>query len=82
MQHFPALPWPLRQVLGLRAYVLDRAAIAWAGARESVAHVPYAFAERAEIPEIFCEDGFHPSAMGYERWSAALAAAAAALLRR
>ena len=81
MQHFPALPSPLRQVLGFRAYVLDRAAIAWAGARQAVAHVPYRFAERAEIPEIFCSDGFHPSALGYQRWGAALAAAAAALLR-
>jgi len=82
MQHFPALPSPLRQVLGLRASVLDRAAIRWAAARPAVAHVPYPSAERREIPEIFCSDGFHPSAMGYERWSAPLAGAAAALLQR
>jgi lysophospholipase L1-like esterase len=82
MQHFPALPSPLRQVLGFRAYVLDRAAIAWAGTREAVAHVPHGYAEQAEIPEIFCSDGFHPSALGYERWGAVLAAAGAALLRR
>lgn len=80
MQHFPALPSPLRQVLGFRAFVLDRAAIEWAGAREAVAHVPHAYAEHAEIPDIFCSDGFHPSSLGYERWGAALAAAAAALL--
>jgi lysophospholipase L1-like esterase len=80
MQHFPALPSPLRQVLGFRADVLDRAAIAWAGARDAVAHVPHAYAEQAEIPEIFCSDGFHPSSLGYQRWGAALAAAAAALL--
>ena len=72
MQHFPALPSPLRQVLGFRAYVLDRAAIAWAAARASVAHVPYAFADPAEIPEIFCEDGFHLFRHGLRRWSAAL----------
>ena len=30
------------------------------GARVAVAHVPHAFADHAEIPEIFCEDGFHP----------------------
>ena len=81
MQHFPALVSPLRQVLGLRASVLDRAAIAWAKSRPAVSHVPYPFATPAEIPEIFCADGFHPSVMGYQRWSAALAAAAAALLR-
>ena len=81
MQHFPAFPSPLRHVLGLRASVLDRAAIRWARDRRAVAHVPYPSAERREIPEIFCSDGFHPSAMGYERWSGALAAAAATLLR-
>jgi lysophospholipase L1-like esterase len=81
MQHFPAFPSPLRHVLGLRAHVLDRAAIRWAGERPRVAHVPYPHSERKEIPDIFCSDGFHPSAMGYERWSAALAAAAATLLR-
>jgi lysophospholipase L1-like esterase len=81
MQHFPALPSPLRQVLGLRAYVLDRVAIRWAKERPAVVHVPHPSAERMEIPQIFCSDGFHPSAMGYERWSAALAAAAATLLR-
>jgi lysophospholipase L1-like esterase len=80
MQHFPALSSPLRQVLGLRALVLDRAAMAWARARPAVVHVPYPAAEHTEIPEIFCSDGFHPSAMGYERWGAALAAAAATLL--
>jgi lysophospholipase L1-like esterase len=81
MQHFPALPSPLRQVLGLRAYVLDLVAIRWAKERPAVVHVPHPSAERSEIPQIFCPDGFHPSAMGYERWSAALAAAAATLLR-
>jgi lysophospholipase L1-like esterase len=76
MQHFPALPWPLRQVLGLRAHILDRAAMEWARARPLVVHVPFPLAERAEIPEMFCSDGFHPSADGYARWSAALAEAA------
>jgi lysophospholipase L1-like esterase len=82
MQHFPALVSPLRQVLGFRAHVLDQAAMAWAESRPGVFHVPYPFAEPAEIPEIFCSDGFHPSAFGYERWSAALATAAARLLER
>jgi lysophospholipase L1-like esterase len=81
MQHFSAFPWPLRQVLGLRAHILDRAAIEWARTRSSVVHVPFPVAERSQIPEIFCSDGFHPSAKGYARWSAALAEAAATLVR-
>ena len=79
MQHFPALPAPLRHVLGLRASVLDRAAVAWASAKPAVAHVPHPRGPGAKV-DIFCADGFHPSALGYAQWGAALAAAAAAIL--
>ena len=61
-----ALPSPLRQVLGLRAYVLDLVAIRWAKERPAVVHVPHPSAERSEIPQIFCPDGFHPSAADIE----------------
>jgi hypothetical protein len=44
-------------------------------------HVPFPVTERTQIPEIFCSDGFHPSAKGYEWWSAALAEAATPLVR-
>lgn len=80
MQYFPAIPPPLRQALGLRSHLLDRAAVKWARARRAVAHVPHPRAPHADVSEAFCSDGFHPSAIGYEHWGAALASAAAALL--
>ena len=82
MQHFPALPAPLRYVLGLRAYMLDRAAAAWAQACGGVVHVPNAPVLRGDAPDLFAADGFHPSAMGYERWGTTLAEAAAKALER
>lgn len=33
-------------------------------------------------PELFCPDGFHPSALGYDVWAERMAAPVAALLRR
>jgi lysophospholipase L1-like esterase len=81
MQVFPAFPAPLRHVLGLRARVLDRAAVRWAGGQVAVTHVPHPGTAPSDVPEMFCEDRFHPSALGYARWGAALAAAASDILR-
>ena len=76
MQILPAFPVLLRHVLGLRARVLDRAAIRWAAGHPAVTHVPHPGTAPADVPEMFCEDRFHPSAMGYARWAEALADAA------
>ena len=81
MQIFPAFPAPLRHVLGLRARVLDRAAVRWAGGHAGVTHVPHLATPAADVPEMFCADRFHPSVLGYARWGAALAAAASDILR-
>ena len=81
MQVFPAFPVPLRHVLGLRARVLDRAAVRWAARHAAVAHVPQLANAPADVRAMFCEDRFHPSALGYARWGAALAAAASDILR-
>jgi lysophospholipase L1-like esterase len=81
MQLFPALPSPLRHMLGLRASVLDRAAIRWARANVAVAHVPHPRVPHVQVSDVFCADGFHPSALGYSQWGAALAAAASDILR-
>lgn len=81
MQIFPAFPVPLRYMLGLRAHVLDRAAIRWAGGHTAVTHVPHFSAAPADVPLMFCADRFHPSALGYSQWGAALAAAASDILR-
>lgn len=73
MARFPALPPVLREVLGLRARMMDaalRAALAgvpdatWCGGFDGIG------------PEMFCEDRFHPGPSGYAAWGAALAEAA------
>ena len=81
LQIFPAFPAPLRHVLGLRARVLDRAAVRWAGRHAGVTHGPPLTTAPADVPAMFCADRFHPSAAGYARWGAALAAAASDILQ-
>lgn len=70
MQYFPALPQPLRRVLGLRARQLDRASVNLAEVLPRVIHVPSDFELNREF---FCEDGFHPSELGYAQWGTTLA---------
>jgi lysophospholipase L1-like esterase len=77
---FPALPQPLRGVLGLRAAVLDRAAARLAAEMDGVRHVSVPLPPGA-VDDFFCADRFHPSPSGYARWGAALGGAAAAALR-
>lgn len=74
MQYFPALPQPLRWILGLRARMLDGAARRLAQQMECVVHVPFSMDPRAT--ELFCADGFHPSVKGYAVWAGQLAEAA------
>ncbi|GGQ03100.1 SGNH/GDSL hydrolase family protein [Streptosporangium pseudovulgare] len=70
---FPALPQPLRAVLGLRARALDHVMRDVARGAEGVVHAT------AEVPietaGFFASDGFHPSATGYRHWAEALACA-------
>lgn len=73
MQHFPALPQPLRSVLGLWARLLDQAACALAGRLPQVVHVPFTIAPDAK--GFYCIDGFHPSVNGYAAWAEQLASA-------
>jgi lysophospholipase L1-like esterase len=70
---FPALPQPLRGLLGWRARRLDRAARAYAGTDATVTYLPMQVesADRA----LFADDGFHPSAQGAALWARALVAA-------
>ncbi|MGV9326872.1 SGNH/GDSL hydrolase family protein [Streptosporangium sandarakinum] len=67
---FPALPQPLRAVLGLRARALDHVMRDVARDAEGVVHAT------AEVPietaGFFASDGFHPSATGYRYWAEAL----------
>lgn len=72
MGEFPALPAPLRTVLGVRARILDRAAARLAHQLPNVRHAP--LPGRLEH-DFFCHDGLHPSPAGYRAWAEYLAAA-------
>ncbi|HEX8246464.1 MAG TPA: SGNH/GDSL hydrolase family protein, partial [Longimicrobium sp.] len=77
MQCFPALPQPLRAVLGARARRLDAALARVPGRIAAAAHVPM----RTDLAaHFFCADGFHPSEEGYAVWGERLAAEVARLL--
>ncbi|HET6762636.1 MAG TPA: SGNH/GDSL hydrolase family protein [Longimicrobiaceae bacterium] len=81
MGRFPALPQPLRGVLGLRASMLDAAAATLAAEVPGLAHVPMPLDPAAPVGQFFCADGFHPGPHGYAVWGATLARHAAGLLR-
>ncbi|QMV62270.1 SGNH/GDSL hydrolase family protein [Pseudomonas berkeleyensis] len=69
LQHFRALPWLLRQLLGWRASLLDRELRAVA--REQQAQ--YCELGLAFEAHYLAEDGYHPSALGYRVWAQGLA---------
>lgn len=69
---FPALPRPLRTVLGSRAAAIDEALGEWIRSRPQIIHLP--FNEPAN-PEDFAEDGYHPNVDGIRRWAGHLATA-------
>ena len=71
---FPALPQPLRAVLGWHARALDRQLRRLAAQRLGVLHVP---GEPLVGEGLFAADAFHPSAHTYARWAAHLADAIA-----
>jgi len=71
MHAFPALPQPLRSVLGARARLLDAALARLPSRLPGVGHVP-TWVDAA--PHLFCADGFHPSEAGYEVIGGRLAA--------
>ncbi|BAN50367.1 SGNH/GDSL hydrolase family protein [Metapseudomonas resinovorans] len=69
LEHFSALPWLLRQLLGWRARLLDRQ-LRELAEREGLE----AFDTRLEMrPEFLALDGYHPSTLGYRTWGESLA---------
>lgn len=74
MRHFPALPFPLSTMLGLRATLLDAVAARLADSRAHVCHAPMEFVENPD--GLFCRDGFHPNARAHALWARQLAAIA------
>jgi lysophospholipase L1-like esterase len=70
LQHFGALPWLLRRVLGMRAALLDASLRQLAG-RLGVGHYPLSLEFSADYLAL---DGYHPSSLGYRVWAEGLAA--------
>ena len=69
LQHFSALPWLLRRVLGMRAALLDASLRQLAG-HLGVGHHPLSLEFSAEF---LAPDGYHPSSRGYRVWAEGLA---------
>lgn len=69
IQHFNALPWLLRRLLGWRATLLD-AELRRISIQEGAC---YAQLELSFADEYLARDGYHPSALGYRVWGEGLA---------
>ncbi|WP_339522617.1 SGNH/GDSL hydrolase family protein [Pseudomonas sp. EA_35y_Pfl2_R111] len=69
LQHFSALPWLLRRLLGMRAGLLD-ARLRQLAARLGAGHHSVELEFAAEY--LAC-DGYHPSSLGYRVWAQGLA---------
>ena len=69
IQHFSALPWLLRRLLGLRAALLD-AELRRISAQE---RAQCARLELSFAADYLARDGYHPSALGYRVWGEGLA---------
>lgn len=69
IEHFTALPWLLRKLLGLRAGLMDarlRQVCGEVGAGYQGLQLEFA-------AEFLAADGYHPSALGYRVWAEGLA---------
>jgi len=73
MERFPALPWPLAEVFGLRARTFNRATAALIVGRSGIAHPEYT-ALGPRSAEAFAADGYHPNADSYRQLAELLAA--------
>ncbi|MDX1297666.1 MAG: SGNH/GDSL hydrolase family protein [Pseudomonas sp.] len=69
LQHFTALPWLLRRLLGLRAGLLD----ARLGELAACLGAGHHAVELEFSPEYLARDGYHPSGLGYRVWAQGLA---------
>lgn len=78
--HFPALPQPLRWVMGLKASALDKAARDLAPELARTHYVPLVLDTHDR--SMMASDGYHPSAKGCAAWAQLLAEAGAMRLDR
>jgi lysophospholipase L1-like esterase len=72
---FPALPSPLRTVLGWHARNLDRGLAQVTAASAAALHMPV---PALAGPELWAGDSFHPNAEGYRQWATGIVSAAVA----
>jgi lysophospholipase L1-like esterase len=73
LQHFTALPWLLRRLLGMRGALLDQR-LRRLASRLGAGHHGV---ELEFSGDYLARDGYHPSALGYRLWAEALAASLA-----
>ncbi len=66
MHHFPALPQPLRWVLGARAEQFNRALLAFVATNSNCRLLHFDAPMQAEF---MAADGFHPSTVTYGLWA-------------
>jgi lysophospholipase L1-like esterase len=71
LHRFPALPQPMRAILGWRARAMDARLLRVAARLPCVRH--RTFALPADTDAFFGADGFHPGPDGYRRWAAEIA---------
>jgi lysophospholipase L1-like esterase len=77
LRSFPALPWPLRNILGWRSVALQAAADRLTG------RLPRLVVERFSLPlgpDLFAADGFHPNLKAHTLWGEEIAALALPLI--
>jgi lysophospholipase L1-like esterase len=74
---FPALPWPLRHILGWRSAALQ------AAADRLIERLPRLVVERIETlePDLFAHDGFHPNRRAHVIWGEEIATLALPFIR-
>lgn len=66
MMQFPALPAPLKYLLGLRSGILDLSLKRICQSHSDVYHVA---SEPKVKPLYMAKDGYHPSELGYSEWA-------------
>jgi lysophospholipase L1-like esterase len=67
LSRFPALPQPLRWVMGLKAQSLDRALRELAASLPRTRYIPLGL--DVSDPDMMASDGYHPSAKGCSAWA-------------
>ncbi|WP_436530379.1 SGNH/GDSL hydrolase family protein [Actinoplanes sp. HUAS TT8] len=76
---FPAIPTPVRQILGAHARRLDHRLARLATHLPDVHHLPVGTLP-LDHPGLFAPDGFHPAPPAYQLWGRLLAAQSADLI--